>query len=272
MEPLPPPITMIRTVMSKTSWLDETRLPVDLIAGEEKFQSLWELHPLEQHKIRMYGKLIDTPRFQQAYLRTYKFSGTQSNALPLPELFAPYFAWANNLGYGNFNAVLVNWYADGSNHIGSHSDDERQLIENSPVATITLCQPSAADKKGFTAKLTLRKFRIRDKESNEIVKDILTSNGSVLIMGGRFQKKFKHEIVKIGGESAKKVGPRISITLRQFEEEKGDALKIGACASCLGEAHFGDHDDIGADCLLEKLYFCDAGCWYTYYNTYDHVV
>ena len=90
--------------------------------------------------------------------------------------------------------------------------------------------------------------------------DILTPNGSVLVMGGRFQKKFRHEIVKIGGESAKKVGPRISITLRQFEEEKDDALKIGACASCLGEAHFGDQDDIDSDCSLDKLYFCDAEC------------
>lgn len=100
MEVLPSPITMTRTVMSKTSWLDETTLPSDLIASEEDFNILWALHPPAQHKVRLYGKMIDTPRFQQAYLRTYKFSGTESQALPLPDLFAPYLTWANNLGYG----------------------------------------------------------------------------------------------------------------------------------------------------------------------------
>lgn len=251
-----PPIVIKRNVMSKTSWLDETVLTDNLIANEEDFQKLWDLHPPEPHKVVIYGKLTPTPRYQQAYLRSYKFSGTESQSLPLPELLKPYLEWANNLGYGDFNAVLINWYKNGENYIGSHSDDERQLVANSPVVTITLCQPSEAEKKGFIAKPTLRKFRIRDKETNEIVKDVQTANGSVLIMGGRFQKKFRHEIVKITGAIATKVGPRISITLRQFENE---VLKTDVCASCAGEAFFREEAVVGTD-MMGTLYFCGAEC------------
>lgn len=85
------------------------------------------------------------------------------------------------------------------------SDDESQLVTGSPIVTITLCLEGVP-----------RKFRIRNKSDKTITKDILTTNGIVLTMGGDFQKEFKHEIVKVTGGAAKKVGPRISLTFRQF--------------------------------------------------------
>lgn len=245
--------------MGKTSWLDETRLPANLVADEEQFRVLWALAPAEPHIIRIMGKATPVPRLQQAYLRSYKFSGTESKALPLPAEFQPYLDWANALGYGDFNAVLINWYADGENYIGAHADDERQLVKNSPVVTITLCQPSEADKKGFTAKPMLRKFRIRKQKTKEIVKDVMTPNGSVLIMGGRFQKKFTHEIVKITGAAAKQVGPRISITLRQFEPEP-EKKKLDTCIVCEKEALF--HEQYAVD-----RYFCGSTCQEVFHET-----
>lgn len=267
------PVVLKRTVMDATSWLDETTLPEDLIADAVEFSVLWDLHPPQPHLIKQpfTGKLIPTPRFQQAYLRTYTFSGTESVALPLPELFAPYLAWANKLGYGEFNAVLVNWYADGENYIGAHADDERQLIKESPVVTITLCQPSESEKKmGLVSKLALRKFRIRDKKTKEIVKDVMTDNGSVLIMGGQFQKNFTHEIVKITGKAAALVGPRISITLRQFKEddkkkEKKKEKEMDLCALCSSRALYKEDDEYG-------LAFCDTKCQSAFHEVLFHNV
>lgn len=210
---------VVREKMGRNSWLDTSVLHADLLADADEFTEIWNLHPESAGMILFMGKLIPVPRYQQSYLRDYKFSGVESKSIPLPEILQPYLRWANALGYGEFNQFLVNWYENGGSYIGSHSDDEKQLLPDSPIMTITLCQPSEADKKGKTAKPTLRKFRIRDKDK-KIVKDIETANGAVLVMGGTFQKEFKHEIVKIAGKKADEVGPRISITLRQFKPEK----------------------------------------------------
>lgn len=191
-----------REKMGKASWLDVGRLPKELFVAEDGFQTFWNLHPGDRHEIMMYGKTVRVPRYQQAYLRDYTFSGSTSKVLPLPDEFAPYLAWANSLGYpGEFNGFLINWYEAGENYIGSHADDEKQLVPDSPIITITLALPGEP-----------RVFRLRDREK-KIVKDVQTPNGIVLVMGGAFQREFKHEIVK----TAKPVGSRISITIRQFK-------------------------------------------------------
>jgi alkylated DNA repair dioxygenase AlkB len=191
-----------REEMGKSSWLDVGYLPAHLSVSEDNFQEFWDLHPETRHEILMYGKPVKVPRYQQAYVRDYSFSGSVSKILPLPEQFKPYLDWSNSLGYpGKFNGLLINWYEGGENYIGSHADDEKQLVENSPIITITLSLPGEP-----------RIFRLRNKEK-KIVKDIETPNGIVLTMGGSFQKEFKHEIVK----TAKLVGSRISITIRQFK-------------------------------------------------------
>ena len=190
-----------RDIMGKSSWLDSGQLPPNLSVDNEGFQTFWDFHPADRHEIMMYGKKVAVPRYQQAYLRDYKFSGSVSKVLPLPEEFIPYMKWANSLGYeGVFNGFLMNWYEAGENYIGSHADDENQLVPDSPIITITLALPGEP-----------RIFRLRDREK-KIVKDVQTPNGIVLVMGGKFQSEFKHEIVK----TAKKVGARISITIRQF--------------------------------------------------------
>jgi len=199
------PMKFEREEMTPLSWLDTGKLPSKLITNEDQFQVLWDLHPETHHEVLIYGELRPIPRWQQSYLRDYKFSGAELKTLPLPDEFKPYMTWANSLGYGKFNSFLVNWYEDGEHYIGAHADSTVQLVPDSPIITITLCLPGQP-----------RKFRLRDMEKN-IVKDVLTPNGVVLVMGGRFQKEFKHEIVKIAGAAAKKAGSRISITLRQFK-------------------------------------------------------
>ena len=192
---------MKRENLTETSWLD-----IGIVPGisENHFNTLWPLHPEEHAEVMIYGKLTPIPRYQRSYGRDYKFSGVVSKGYPIPPEIQPYLDWVNSLGYGEFNEILLNWYEDGSHYIGAHSDDESQLVPGSPIVTLTLCLPGEP-----------RKFRIRDR-NKKIVKDILTTNGMALVMGGDFQKQFKHEIVKMTGNAAKKAGARISITFRQF--------------------------------------------------------
>jgi alkylated DNA repair dioxygenase AlkB len=192
--------------MGESSWLDVGTLPSRLLPDEDEFLELWVLHPEKHSEIVIMGKRTQIPRYQQSYLEDYKFSGVVAKKIPLPKALAPYLKWANSLGYGEFHQYLVNWYEDGNSYIGSHSDDEKQLVPGSPIVTITLCREG-----------TPRKFRIRAKDAKKtVVEDVLTTNGKILVMGGDFQKEFKHEIVKITGAKAADAGARISITLRQF--------------------------------------------------------
>lgn len=195
-----------RIELSESSWLDLFDLPEELVPDETLFEALWDLHPNNHAKVMIQGKLIPIPRFQQAYLRDYKFSGVVSKAVEMPEPFQPYLDWANDQGYGTFNEVLVNWYQNGSNYIGSHSDDEKQLVPGSPIVTITLSEEGLP-----------RIFRVRSKKDKSIVQDLQTLNGNVIVMGGDCQKEFKHEIVKATGKKASQMASRISITLRQFK-------------------------------------------------------
>jgi alkylated DNA repair dioxygenase AlkB len=183
--------------LNETSWIIEGRIPNELQYVQNNFEELWNLHPKEYGKIKIYGNIINVPRWSQCYMRPYYYSGINHEAIPLPIEFQPYLEWANNLGYGEFNIALINFYGHGGHYIGRHSDNESEIVENSPIVSITL---------GAT-----RTFRIRDKTSLEIVKDINLTDGAYLIMGGEMQKHYLHEIPKVA-----KAGRRINITFRQM--------------------------------------------------------
>jgi len=144
----------------------------------------------------MRGRPIPMPRLQTAYGRDYSFSGQTSVAKPIPPELQGVVDWANSLGMGLFNALLVNWYADGSKYIGAHSDNTAPLVRDSPIMTVSL---------GAT-----RCFRVRTRADERVV-DLHPADGDVIVMGGAFQAEFKHEVTKVA-----RAGPRISLTLRQF--------------------------------------------------------
>ena len=99
----------------------------------------------------------------------------------------------------DFNGILVNKYKDGNDYISSHSDDESG-ISNKGVVSISYG--------------AIRKFRIRDKNTNSIVKDINLNPYQIIHMGGDFQTEFKHEVPvqKLIKE------PRYSFTFRKHTE------------------------------------------------------
>lgn len=195
----------MRVNLTNYSWLDMGRLPPTLVPNDEQFQYMLNVRPEENGQVMMYGKLVDVPRYQKSYGRDYTFSGMEHVSEEIPDMFQPYLTWAKSLYKYNgerFNQMLINWYLDGSHYIGPHADDERQLHVNSPIISISLGQA--------------RKFRIREKKTKKIVKDVSLESGTIVIMGGKFQEEFKHEIVKVGGKKGKELKPRINITFRQF--------------------------------------------------------
>lgn len=129
----------------------------------------------------------------------YQYAGQVSSAMPLSS--APIIQWLigqvnKSLGT-HFNGALVNRYRDGTKYIGAHSDDEKGL-ESGPNKVVGV---------SFGA---TRTFRIRDKKSGNIVYNYEWESGTLVIMGGDFQKEFKHEIP----QQKLVTGERISVTFR----------------------------------------------------------
>lgn len=196
--------------LTDKSWVRSGKIPKILVPSENLMKRLWNLHPDKKPIVRIHGKNLTCPRWNESYLNSYAFSGQIALVNPNPDkYFVTLLWWINRQDPDNehkFNQILVNWYENGNDYIGAHSDDEKQLIQGSEVVTISL---------GAT-----RTFRIRPKHRGIVEwlkKDFEVKSGDVLIMGGSIQSQFTHEIVKINGEKGRNVGRRISVTLRKFK-------------------------------------------------------
>jgi alkylated DNA repair dioxygenase AlkB len=181
------------------SWHEYYNLPAELRFDNDTIEKVWKMRPPGAHKIRVFGKEYFTPRLQQAYGRDYPFSGTIAQcAGPIPEVFNNLLLHLNKKYSSNFNMLLINWYRDGNDYIGMHSDDEKQMKAETPVVTVSLG--------------TQRDFFLVEKKTKK--KQVFKlENNSVFVMGGTCQKTHKHGLPK-----RKKIRTyRISLTFREFK-------------------------------------------------------
>lgn len=176
------------------------RLPADLAMDASRFEQLWEMHPDEYHDIRMHGRIVKTPRWQQAYGRNYEYTGRVNEALPVPPHLEPLLAWARASFHGRLNGLLLNWYDGRRGHyIGPHHDSVKNMVEGAPIVTVSL-----GEERIFRLRLPKTKLR----------RDFAATDGTVFVMPYDTNLAWKHEVPK----SAKSKGRRISVTLRAFED------------------------------------------------------
>lgn len=109
----------------------------------------------------------------------YKYSKKMMESKPLSKSMSDLLIIINTMIGAEFNGILINKYIDGNDYISPHSDDEL-FLDKSGVVSIS-----------YGAE---RIFRIRNKETKEIVCDETTTPGIILYMGGNFQKLYTHEI------------------------------------------------------------------------------
>ena len=101
----------------------------------------------------------------------------------------------------SFNSALVNHYRNGHDYMGFHSDDEPSLGAKPIIASVSL----GAE----------RDFVFKDRASNKTVCTLLLGHGSLLIMRGKSQEKFKHGLPK----RLRVLSGRINLTFRKIESE-----------------------------------------------------
>lgn len=132
---------------------------------------------------------------------SYSYSGTTKIAklfTPTLKLLVEILNQKLNL---KFNACLLNLYHDGNEGMGWHSDDERELVKNGAIASLSLGEK--------------RKFQFQHKVSKEII-NLELENGSCLLMSGAIQKYWKHALPK----SKKYQNLRLNLTFRQMKVDE----------------------------------------------------
>lgn len=141
----------------------------------------------------------------------YRYSGRNHIGEPAPSVVLTIYrhieSWISRTQdikalYSNetplYNFVLGNMYADGSESIGLHSDDEKCL--SLPIIAVSL---------GAS-----RKFDFHGRHQyTSIKKRIVLEAGSVLVMAGSTQKNYKHRIPV----EKRVTATRISLTFRKIE-------------------------------------------------------
>lgn len=170
---------------------------------EDYYEQLKDIFVYKNPPIIIMGKECKQRRdisFYSDESEGYKYSNKLMKSLPLSnfKLFEYLLLEINKDLNTNFNGILVNKYINGENYLGAHSDNENGLDKNNKMV-VGLCYGP-----GF------RKFRVRDKETKEIVLDYDHKPCTLLVMQGNFQQEFTHEI-----PIQKRVKEeRISITFR----------------------------------------------------------
>lgn len=200
------PTTSLRSMQNYEILLQteksELRVYRNFIAPELYWERAKNLPLVEKPEIRIYGKVCRQRRnvgfFAEEGTEGYKYSGQQTTVVDIHEhewLWDVLCSVNDALG-SEYNGVLVNMYENGEDYISAHADDETGL---DAVGVASVCV-------GAT-----RTFRIRDKKTKEIIIDVPHQPGDLLVMNGKFQQEFLHEIP----QQKKIKEPRVSLTFRK---------------------------------------------------------
>jgi alkylated DNA repair dioxygenase AlkB len=171
--------------------------------ADRVFEQLWDGLEWSQREITLFGRRVLQPRLVAWYgdpEATYRYSGLTLDPLPWHPLLRRLKNRVEESSGYRFNSVLANAYRDGSDSMGWHSDDEKELGPEPVIASVTLGAP--------------RRFLLRPRKrgagrpSASIALPL--EHGSLLLMKGKSQQRFQHSLPR----TRRKVGLRINLTYR----------------------------------------------------------
>ncbi len=192
------------------SWLDLDPCFLSTDAAARMQQELTEQIPWEQKPIRVFGREVMQPRLVSwAGDVPYRYSGQTLPVRELPPVLAKLNQRMRELTGVPFNHVLLNRYRDGKDYMASHADNEPELGYCPVIAALSL-----GAQRGFrlTPRFTQDKSLRRRLRVN-----VPLSHGSLMVMGGRMQHTWRHEVPK----AMKVKGERINLTFRWLRGPPG---------------------------------------------------
>jgi alkylated DNA repair dioxygenase AlkB len=166
------------------------------IGNAEVFERLLRETAWRHDTVAVYGKRYLQPRLSAWHGEaSYTYSGLRLEPLPMTPLLAQLRAAVEDATGRRYNSVLLNYYRDGADSMGMHSDDEPELGPQPAIASLSY---------GAT-----RSFILRHKRSKRTLK-LELEDGNLLLMAGDMQQNWLHGINK----TAKPTGPRLNLTFR----------------------------------------------------------
>jgi len=188
-------LTPIPVRDGELGWLAQLPLPW---ANDEVLARLVRETEWRQDSIVVYGKRHLQPRLSAWHgEKGYRYSGLTLAPLPFTPLLDTIRRAAQDATGHDYNSVLLNYYRDGGNSMGMHSDDEPELGPAPAIASVSF---------GAT-----RNFILRHKTTKETVK-LPLGDGSLLFMGGALQAHWLHGINK----TSRTIGARLNLTFRKI--------------------------------------------------------
>ena len=155
----------------------------------------------KQDRIRLYGRTTPLPRLTAWYGdsgRTYTYSGITSTPNEWNDRLLDLKRRVEAVARTRFNSVLLNWYRDGSDHLGWHADDEVELGRNPVIASVNF---------GETRDFVLRR---KDDRTTRLVLPL--GHGTLLLMRGALQHHWEHAVPK----RARSTRSRFNLTFRRI--------------------------------------------------------
>ena len=175
------------------AWLPQ--LPFELGNAEVLARLIAET-PWRLETIVVYGKRHPQPRLTAWYGEaSYTYSGLTLDPLPLTPLLEQLRRSVEEATGHRYNSVLLNYYRDGRDSMGMHSDDEPELGPEPVIASL-----SYGATRGFLFRHKTKKFG----------RKIELTDGCLLLMRGCTQHNWLHGINK----TVKFSGPRVNLTFR----------------------------------------------------------
>ena len=172
----------------------------DTIKANHYFNYLLTEIPWKHDEVFLYGKHITTSRKVAWFWDTnysYKYSWKTRVALAWTPELLEIKKYVEQISWEQFNSCLLNLYADGSQWMWWHHDDEKSLKKDGVIASVS-----------FWAE---RRFDMRHKATKEKIMTNLW-HGSLLVMSGKTQTYWQHQIPK----TVKVTSPRINLTFRKM--------------------------------------------------------
>ncbi|MFM2439546.1 MAG: hypothetical protein RLZ16_544 [Bacteroidota bacterium] len=171
--------------------------------NENTFNQLLENIDWKNEVGIMFGKEFITKR-KVSFYADNAIEYTYSNKTKKGAAWTPQLMYLKTLveSYSNakYNACLLNLYHNGEECMGWHSDDEKEIVTDSSIASLSIG--------------VARRFSFKHKVTKEKI-DCLLESGSLLEMKGMIQKNWWHALPK----SKKVIEPRINLTFRLMKEK-----------------------------------------------------
>lgn len=170
----------------------------DHATSDQLFTQLQKEIQWRQDSITIFGKTHLQPRLIAWYGdKNYTYSGLTMHRNDWLDFLLYIKAKIEPLANHQFNSVLLNYYRNGQDSMGWHSDNEPELGKNPVIASVSFGG--------------VRRFMLKSRDKKNPAKtEINLTDGSLLVMGGETQHYWLHQIPK----TTKLVAPRINLTFR----------------------------------------------------------